>query len=127
MSSVLDRIAHRAGQKNVRFTTLAHHLTPEFLESTWHGLNQRGAPGISGETMEAYGKARAERIPELVERLKRHAYRVPPVRRTYIPKAGNTQKMRPLGIPTVGSQCTSTQWGFGIRTVAKDVRFDLRA
>ena len=101
MSSVLDRIAHRAGQKNVRFTTLAHHLTPEFLESTWHGLNQRGAPGISGETMEAYGKARAERIPELVERLKRHAYRVPPVRRTYIPKAGNTQKMRPLGIPEV--------------------------
>ncbi len=102
MSPKLDAIAQRAkDQPHARFTALAHHLTVEFLEDTWQQLNQHGAPGLSGETMDAYDRVRRTRIPTLVETLKAHAYRVPPIRRVYIPKAGQPQKRRPLGIPEV--------------------------
>lgn len=99
MSPQLDDIAFRAkAQPAARFTALAHHLTEEFLEDTWQGLNHRGAPGLSGETMETYGRQRGRRIPGLVSRLKTRGYRVPPVRRVYIPKPGQPAKRRPLGI-----------------------------
>ena len=102
MSTNLDDIAYRAQQQPaVRFTALAHHLTEEFLEETWQMLNAHGAPGLSGETMAAYARVRRFRIAKLVERLKAHAYRVPPIRRVYIPKPGQPQKLRPLGIPEV--------------------------
>ena len=102
MSPPLDDIAYRAkDQPHARFTALAHHLTAEFLEETWQHLNQHGAPGLSGETMAAYDRVRGPRIRALVDTLKAHAYRVPPVRRVYIPKAGQPQKLRPLGIPEV--------------------------
>ena len=102
MSTTLDDIAYRAQQQPAaRFTALAHHLTEDFLEETWQMLNAHGAPGLSGETMEAYARVRRFRIATLVERLKAHAYRVPPIRRVYIPKPGQPQKQRPLGIPEV--------------------------
>jgi group II intron reverse transcriptase/maturase len=102
MSPQLDAIANRAkDQPHAHFTALAHHLTADFLEETWQQLNQYGAPGLSGETMDAYDRVRRTRIPALVETLKAHAYRVPPIRRVYIPKAGQPQKRRPLGIPEV--------------------------
>ena len=89
MSPQLDAIANRAkDQPHAHFTALAHHLTADFLEETWQQLNQYGAPGLSGETMDAYDRVRRTRIPALVETLKAHAYRVPPIRRVYIPKAG---------------------------------------
>ncbi len=85
MSPPLDDIAYRAqAHPQAVFTALAHHLTPEFLEETWQHLNRQGAPGLSGETMEAYGRVRSPRIRALVETLQARAYRVPPVRRVYI-------------------------------------------
>ena len=102
MSPQLDDIAYRAkDQPHARFTALAHHLTAEFLEETWQHLNQHGAPGLSGETMAAYHSVRGPRIQALVDRLKAHTYRVPPIRRVYIPKPGQPLKSRPLGIPEV--------------------------
>lgn len=102
MSPQLDAIAYRAKEDaQARFTALAHHLSAEFLEETWQQLNQQGAPGLSGETMAEYARVRGQRIPALVNTLKAHAYRVPPIRRVYIPKAGQPEKRRPLGIPEV--------------------------
>lgn len=54
----LARIPERA-QKAVeeRFTALAHHLvSAEFLRETFGRVNRRGAAGIDGETVGAYGR-----------------------------------------------------------------------
>jgi len=43
MSTQLDQIAKKArSDPKVRFTSLAHLLTPEFLKETWKQMNRRG-------------------------------------------------------------------------------------
>jgi len=100
MTTPLGRIAAKARKdRRVRFTSLAHVLTPEFLIETWKGMNRRGAPGIDGETMAEYERGLHARTQDLWARLKGGQYRAPSVRRAEIPKDGG--KARPLGIPTV--------------------------
>src|SRR6516164_4332512 len=102
MSTQLDQIAKKAkSDRKVRFTTLAHRLTPEFLTETWKQMNRRGASGIDGETTKEFEQDLDTRIQQLCERLKRGAYRAPPVRRVEIPKGPGKAGTRPLGIPTV--------------------------
>ena len=100
MSTPLRKIAAKAQQDpQVRFTSLAHLLTPEFLRDTWRQLNRKGASGIDGETIEAFEANLEERIQALWQRLRAGQYQAPPGRRVEIPKGHG--KMRPLGIPTV--------------------------
>ena len=100
MSTQLRKIAAKAKQDTkVRFTSLAHLLTPEFLRDTWRQLNRKGASGIDGETIEAFETNLEERIQDLWRRLRAGQYQAPPVRRVAIPKGHG--KTRPLGIPTV--------------------------
>jgi RNA-directed DNA polymerase len=100
MSTQLLKIAAKAKQDpKVRFTSLAHILTPEFLRETWRQLNRKGASGIDGETIEEFETNLEERIQELWRRLRGGQYQAPPVRRVEIPKGNG--KTRPLGIPTV--------------------------
>ena len=87
MSTQLDQIAKKAkSNPRVRFTSLAHLLTPEFLKETWKQMNRRGASGIDGETTKEFEQDLDTRVQELWERLKRGAYRAPPVRRVEISK-----------------------------------------
>ena len=98
----LERIAQKAkAALRERFTALAHHLSVEFLKETFGQMNRHGAPGVDRVSMAAYGQNLESNLAKLVERLKRRAYDAPPVRRVYIPKAENPQKLRPLGIPVV--------------------------
>lgn len=101
VSPILERLAQLAqADKKLRFTALAHHMTEGFLRETWQGLNKRGAAGVDGVSMGAYGDDLDGHLRDLLSRLKAHSYRAPNVRRVYIPKAGNPVKMRPLGVPT---------------------------
>ena len=102
MSAGLERIAQRAqAAPRERFTALTHHLTEDFLKETFFRMNPHGAPGIDGISMDAYGQQLDARVADLVARMKRRAYDAPSVRRVYIPKAGNPEKLRALGIPQV--------------------------
>jgi hypothetical protein len=102
MSTQLDQIAKKAkSNPKLRFTSLAHLLTPEFLTETWKQMNRRGASGVDGETTKEFELDLDTRVRELSERLKRGAYRAPPVRRVEIPKGPGKAGTRPLGIPTV--------------------------
>jgi RNA-directed DNA polymerase len=87
VSTQLAQIAKRAKlDQKVRFTSLAHLLTPEFLKETWGTINRRGASGIDGESIEQFESELEQRVQEICERLRAGAYRAPPVRRVDIPK-----------------------------------------
>lgn len=100
VSTKLIRIAEIANQdKQIRFTSLAHLLTPELLKNSFNKLNHKAAPGVDGETIAAFGTDLDANIDALWLDLRKDKYKATEVRRTHIPKADG--KLRPLGIPTV--------------------------
>ena len=55
VSTQLAQIAKKAKlDRKVRFTSLAHLLTPEFLKETWGTMNRRGASGIDEESTQQF-------------------------------------------------------------------------
>ena len=105
MSTKLVQIAKKAqSDRKVRFTSLAHLLTPEFLKETWGTINRRGAGGVDGESVEQFESELEQRVQEICEQLRAGAYRAPPVRRVEIPKGPGKTGTRPLGIPTVADR-----------------------
>jgi RNA-directed DNA polymerase len=100
MTTKLSKVAEKArADQRVRFTSLAHLLTPAFLRETWGLVNKRGAHGVDGETVKEFEDGLEVRLGDLHRRLKTGRYRAPAVRRVHIPKGPG--KTRPLGIPTV--------------------------
>jgi RNA-directed DNA polymerase len=70
MSTQLDRIAAKAkADRKVRFTSLAHVLTPAFLTETWRQMNRRGASGIDGETTQQFERELETRVQDICARL----------------------------------------------------------
>jgi len=86
--------------KKMRFTALLHHVyNLNTLREAYFALKRDAAPGMDGQTWNAYGEALEENLRDLSDRLKRGAYRAKPVRRVYIPKPDGRQ--RPLGVPVL--------------------------
>jgi group II intron reverse transcriptase/maturase len=93
------RIAELAGQKpRFRLLSLNKNLDMDWMREAYGRTRKDGATGVDGMTAEEYAGRLDERLADLIERVKAGTYRVPPVRRTYIPK--DEGKMRPLGITT---------------------------
>ena len=86
--SALERVGRVAKEdRDVRFTTLLHHVyNPSMLREAYFGLKRDAAPGVDGQTWGTYGEQLDEHIADLSGRLKRGAYRAKFVRRTRIPK-----------------------------------------
>jgi group II intron reverse transcriptase/maturase len=82
-----------------QFTSLAHLLNVEFLRGCYGALGKEKAPGIDGQRWRDYGRDLEANLTDLVSRLKARRYYPQPVKRVYIPKAG--QGTRPLGIPAI--------------------------
>jgi RNA-directed DNA polymerase len=57
-------------------------------------------PGVDGVII----KTPEEKLT-LAKNMRRRGYQPSPLRRIYIPKAGNKKKLRPLGIPTIADRC----------------------
>ncbi len=105
MSTQLGQIAKKAKlDRKVRFTSLAHLLTPAFLKETWGMMNRRAASGIDGESTEQFESELEQRVEEICAQLRAGTYRAPPVRRVEIPKGPGKTGTRPLGIPTVADR-----------------------
>jgi group II intron reverse transcriptase/maturase len=100
MSPGLLRVRNAASEdKNTRFTSLLHHITPESLGRSFYSLKKRAAPGVDGCSWEEYQSNLNERLEELHSGIHKGAYRALPSRRVYIPKADG--KKRPLGIAAI--------------------------
>lgn len=100
MSPELRRIAEKAREdRKLQFTSLAHLLTVEALESAWKALEKRSSAGIDGVTAAEYEQDLRGHLERLHARLRTGQYVAPPVRRSYVPKEG--AGLRPIGIPTI--------------------------
>ena len=73
--SALERVRQVAERdKQVRFTTLLHHVyTIDHLRRAYFALKRAAAPGIDGETWQHYGEALEENLGDLSGRLARGA------------------------------------------------------
>ena len=97
VSQGLQGVRERARKnKQERFTALLHHVTPELLRESYHGLQRRAAPGVDGVTWKEYATGTEDRLKDLHDRVHRGAYQAQPSKRQWIPKANGQQ--RPLGI-----------------------------
>lgn len=105
MSTQLSQITRKAKwDRKVRFTSLAHLLTPEFLKETWGQMNRRAAGGIDRESCEQFESELEQRVQEIHQQLRAGTYRAPLVRRVEIPKGPGKVGTRILGIPTVSDR-----------------------
>jgi RNA-directed DNA polymerase len=72
------------------------------LELAWQRVKRnRGSAGIDGQTLEEFESQLDEQLDRLHDELKSDTYLPQPVRRKLVPKSGQPDKFRPLGIPTV--------------------------
>ena len=101
LNQALARIRQATRREpGAQLTALWHHVySVDTLRDAYYGLNRKAAAGVDGETWAMYEAVLEANLRDLSDRLKRGAYRAPPVVRTYIPKGDGRQ--RPLGIPTL--------------------------
>lgn len=98
----LKRIAWlSAGDPDKRFECLMHLFNETSLAACFHGLDGSKAVGVDGVTKAQYGEDLEANLEDLLERMKRMAYRPGPVRQTEVPKEGKPGATRPLGISGV--------------------------
>ena len=88
--------AAKAAGKQVRFTALLHHVTPQLLRDSFMQLKRNAAAGVDGMRWREYEEGLDDRIGRLWDAVHAGRYRALPSRRVYIPKADG--KQRPLGI-----------------------------
>lgn len=100
ISTRQQTIAKRARQAlELSFTSLNHYLDLAWLYEAYRRTRKDGAPGVDGQTAEAYAEHLEENLRDLLERAKSGRYRAPAVKRAYVPKSEGTST-RPIGIPT---------------------------
>ena len=101
VSTKRQRIAELARNcPDMAFTTLSHHIDIAWLRKAYDLTRKDGAVGVDGQTAAEYKANLMGNLQDLLNRAKSGTYVAPPVRRTYIPKAGSPNETRPLGIPT---------------------------
>src|SRR5215469_9704205 len=104
METKLEQIAVKARREpNLRFTSLAHHITRERVLKNLQQIPKRSAAGVDGQTVEGAKENFEGWIGPMLEAILRQGYKAPNIRRVYIPKPGKTEK-RPLGVPTVSDR-----------------------
>jgi retron-type reverse transcriptase len=96
----LQRVREAARRnRQLRFTALLHHITPQLLVDSFYSLQRTAAAGVDGVRWREYEEILAQRVPVLHRMIHTGAYRAAPSRRVYIPKADGRQ--RPLGIASI--------------------------
>lgn len=88
--------AAKAAGKEVRFTALLHHISPQLLRDSFMHLKRDAAAGVDGVKWRDYEEGLDERIGRLWAAVQSGRYRALPSRRVHIPKTDG--KQRPLGI-----------------------------
>lgn len=100
MATGLERIAELVKTKpKEKLQTLVHIINAENIKESHKNMNGNKAVGVDEETKTEYDKKLDANVAELIQNMKKQAYKPQPARRVYIPKVGSDKK-RPLGIPS---------------------------
>lgn len=100
MSTSLNRLTELAREDGQRqFSSIAHLLTREALDSAFRSLRKEASAGVDGVTYAEYDANAEDNLANLHDRLKSGRYRAQPLRRTYIPK--DSGEARPIAIPAL--------------------------
>jgi RNA-directed DNA polymerase len=97
--------ATEANMARPEYESLATGMMPEILEkenlakALKRVMENKGAPGVDGMTVDELPSFLEARWPEIEEKLKQGSYKPEAVKRVEIPKPGGRKRM--LGIPTV--------------------------
>lgn len=100
METKLERIAEIAKSRpREKFTSLIHLINEDTIKECHKEMNRKKAAGVDLVTKDEYEVNLDDQVKDLINRMKRQAYKPQPARVAYIPKMG-THKKRPLGIPS---------------------------
>ena len=101
--------ALEGGMKERKWYSLSDKVCADStLELAWAKvLDNAGACGVDGITVERFAKDIQSRQPVVKRHLSEGTYQPKPVKRVWIPKPGSAEK-RPLGIPTVVDRIVQT-------------------
>ena len=92
METKLEQIAVKARREpNLRFNSLAHHITRDQVLENLSKIPKRSAVGVDGQTVEAAKESFEGWIEPMLQSIHRQGYRAPNIRRVYIPKPGKTR------------------------------------
>ena len=100
MATTLARISQLSSENrenpDFRFISLMHIIDKRMLVECHASMDGEKAVGIDGVTKEVYAENLNENLDNLLDRMKRNAYKPKPARRVEIPK--DNGKTRPLSI-----------------------------
>ena len=101
-NDVLKSLQSKACVPDYKYERLYRNLyNAEFFLMAYqkiHANKGNMTAGTDGKTIDGMGM---DRINRIIESLKNHSYTPNPARREYIKKKGNSNKKRPLGIPSI--------------------------
>lgn len=104
MTTGLERVAAKAQREtNLRFTTLAHHVSKELVWDCLKHTPNNSATGVDGLDVAAVKEDFENWIGTALSAIHNKGYQPPPVRRVYIPKPGKAQK-RSIGVPCIADR-----------------------
>lgn len=92
----ISRCAAREPEK--QFTNLMHHVNEGSLKANFYELGRNRALGVDEVSWQEYGEGLDAHVDDLLNRMRRMAYRPQPAKRVYIPKDKDTK--RALGLPS---------------------------
>src|SRR5258707_4243214 len=114
METKLEQIAVKARREpNLRFTSLAHHITRDRVLENLSKIPKRSAAGVDGQTVEAAKESFEGWIEPVLQSIHRQGYRAPNIRRVDIPQPGQTEKRPPWG-PTVADRALQQTTAAGL-------------
>ena len=104
MATGLERVAAKArSNPKLRFTNLAHHITPLSLCRNLNRIPYKTSAGVDGLSVEETKKDFKTWMEQTLTSIHRQGYKAPPVRGVWIPKPGKKDK-RPLGVPCINDR-----------------------
>jgi RNA-directed DNA polymerase len=100
VSSELGRVRQVARKdRGVRFTSLRHHVTVDWLREAYRAISPNAAAGVDEVMWRDYGLDLEANLRDLHARVHGGAYRARPTRRVFIAKADG--RLRPLGVASL--------------------------